>query len=48
MFGEKDKDELVNSLGATVLEEYKNSGYEITTEIIKISENGIETIGKYK
>ena len=48
MFSEQDKDDLINSLGETVLKEYQNSGYEITTEIIKISDEGIEAIGKYK
>jgi hypothetical protein len=48
MFDEMDKDDLISSLGDTVLKEYQNSGYEITTEIIKISDEGIEAIGKYQ
>lgn len=48
MFNEKDKDELIPLLGQAVLKEYQESGYEITTEIIKISDDGIEALGKYK
>lgn len=48
MFGEKDKDDLINALGKTVLNEYQHSGYEITTEIIKFSDDGIEAVGKYQ
>jgi len=48
MFNEQDKDELINALGETVLKEYRNSGYEISTEILKISNAGIEPIGKYE
>ena len=48
MFNDQDKDELIGLLGQTVLNEYQQSGYEITTEIIKISEDGIEAIVKYK
>lgn len=48
MFGEQDKDELMNALGEIVLKEYQNSGYEITTEIIKISDKSVEAVGKYQ
>lgn len=48
MFSDKDKNELINSLGETVLNEYNSSGYEITTEILKLSDNGIEVIGKFQ
>ena len=47
LFSEVDMEALVESLAATVVKEYNESGYEITTEIIKISDNGIEAIGKY-
>lgn len=43
---EKDK-ALLNRMGGVVQKEYRSSGYPITTEIFKISDNGIETIGKY-
>ena len=42
MFSEQDKDALIDSLGDTVLKEYQNSGYEITTEILRISDAGIQ------
>lgn len=47
MFSSLDKDILIDALGATVVKEYKESGYEITKEIIEISDSGIEAIGKY-
>lgn len=43
---EKDKS-LLNRIGGIVQNEYRSSGYPITTEILKISDNGIEAIGKY-
>lgn len=47
LFSETDKDELIGSLGEVVLKEYDSSGYEITTEVLKISDEGIESIWKY-
>jgi len=47
IFSASDKDKLINELGQTVVKEYNESGYEITKEIIKISYDGIEAIGKY-
>lgn len=47
LFSEKDFDFFSDRLGAIVVEEYKNSGYPITTEIIKISDDGIKAIGEY-
>lgn len=47
LFSEADMETLVETLAATVVKEYNESGYEITTEIIKISDDGIEAIGKY-
>ncbi len=43
---EKDKT-LLNRMGGVVQKEYRTSGYPITTEVFKISDNGIEAIGKY-
>jgi hypothetical protein len=47
MFSLQDKDILIDLLGATVVKEYNESGYEITKEIIEISDDGINAIGKY-
>lgn len=47
MFSSEDKDILIDALGSTVVKEYNESGYEITKEIIEISDDGIKAIGKY-
>ena len=47
MFSVQDKDRIIESLGATVIKEYNESGYEITKEIIEISDSGVNAIGKY-
>jgi len=47
IFGEQDFDYFSERLGSVVVEEYEKSGYPITTEILKFSENGVEAIGKY-
>jgi hypothetical protein len=38
---------LVGRLGAVVVNEFRNSGYPITTEVLRISDEGIEAIGKF-
>ncbi|QDU54078.1 hypothetical protein [Aeoliella mucimassa] len=38
---------LLGSLGATVLREFNESGYPITTDILQISDQGITAIGTY-
>lgn len=43
---EKDK-ALLGRIGNIVKDEYQKSGYPITTEVIKISDNGFESIGRY-
>ena len=45
VLSEKDK-ALLNRMGAVVQREYRESGYPITTEVLKISDNGIKAIGK--
>ncbi|MFB3386974.1 hypothetical protein [Flavobacterium sp. LAR06] len=47
IFGEQDLEYFSERLGSVVLEEYEKSGYPITTEILRFSENGVESIGKY-
>jgi hypothetical protein len=47
VFSEKDLDFFSPRLGSTVVQEYKESGYPITTEILKFTKEGVEAIGKY-
>jgi len=46
VLSEKDK-ELLNRMGAVVQREYRESGYPITTEVLRISDEGIEAIGTF-
>jgi hypothetical protein len=48
IFSEKDKSTLTELLADTVIKAYQEQGYEITSEIIRISDVGIQAIGKYK
>jgi len=43
---EKDK-ALLNRMGRVVQDEFRNSGYPVTTEVLRISDNEIEAIGKF-
>ncbi|MBN1800526.1 MAG: hypothetical protein JW891_03420 [Candidatus Lokiarchaeota archaeon] len=47
ILSEKNLD-LVNRLGGIVLKEFSCSGYPLTTEVLKISDNGITAIGKFR
>ena len=47
IFSEKDFDFFSKQLGTTVVKEYKESGYPITTEILKFSDKGVDAVGKY-
>ena len=47
IFSEKDFDFFAGIIGKVVVDEYKKSGYPITTEIIKFSDKGVEAVGKY-
>jgi hypothetical protein len=47
IFSEKDLDFFLNRLGGVVVEEYKQSGYPVTTEILKFTDRGVEAVGKY-
>ncbi|HVJ15295.1 MAG TPA: hypothetical protein VM686_07635 [Polyangiaceae bacterium] len=38
---------LLESLGPVVVEEFRNSGHPITTEVLRISDDGIEAIGHF-
>lgn len=48
IFSERDKPRLTELLADTVIKEYQEGGYEITSEIIRISDDGIQAVGKYK
>jgi hypothetical protein len=47
IFSEKDYSFFAKRLGNTVVKEYKESGYPITTEILKFTDKGVEVVGKY-
>lgn len=47
IFSEKDLGFFSERIGSTVIKEYKESGYPITTEILKFSEKGVQSVGKF-
>jgi hypothetical protein len=47
IFSEKDFDFFSARIGQVVVDEYEKSGYPITTEILKFSDQGVEAVGKY-
>jgi hypothetical protein len=34
-------------MGSVVVNEFRSSGYPITTEVLRISDDGIEAIGRF-
>jgi hypothetical protein len=42
-----DESQLIGRIGGVVVDEYRTSGYPITTEVLRISDSGIEAIGSY-
>jgi hypothetical protein len=42
-----DGSRLLGKLGSVVVKEFKNSGYPITTEVLRVSDDGIEAIGRF-
>lgn len=47
IFSEKDFDFFSGRIGKVVVDEYKKSGYPITTEILKFTDKGVEAVGQY-
>jgi hypothetical protein len=47
IFSEKDYKFFSERIGKVVVDEYKKSGYPITTEILKFTNKGVESVGKY-
>jgi hypothetical protein len=47
IFSQKDFEFFAQRLGSTVVDEYKKSGYPITTEILKFTDKGVEAVGRY-
>lgn len=43
----EEQSQLVSRLGETVVREFRKSGYPITTEVLRISSDGIEAVGKF-
>lgn len=48
IFSEKNSKFFIDRLGNTVVKEFKESSYPISTEILKITDKGIEAIGKFQ
>lgn len=48
IFSEKNSKFFIDRLGNTVVKEFKQSSYPISTEILKITGAGIEAIGKFQ
>jgi hypothetical protein len=46
VIAEEDKD-LLGAMGTVVQREYRQSGYPITTEVLRLSDDGIEAIGRF-
>jgi hypothetical protein len=47
IFSENDYDFFSDRIGVVVVEEFKQSGYPITTEILKFTDDGVKAVGKY-
>jgi hypothetical protein len=47
MYVVADGSPLVGKLGSVVVKEYRASGYPITTEVFRISDEGIQAIGRF-
>jgi len=47
IFSEKDFEFFSSRIGQVVVDEYKKSGYPITTEILKFTDKGVEAVGQY-
>jgi len=48
IFSEKDFKFFSERLGDVVTDEYRQSGYPITTEVLKFSDKGVEAVGQYQ
>jgi len=48
IFSEQDFDFFAEIIGKVVVDEYSKSGYPITTEILKFTDNEVEVVGKFK
>lgn len=46
-FSEADAEYLLARLGPTVVDEFQESGYPITTEVWRFTDAGIQTVGRY-
>jgi hypothetical protein len=40
--------ELIGRMGTVVLKEYERSGYPLTTEVLRVSDEGIEAVGRFE
>ncbi len=44
----RDNSPLLGGMGSVVLQEFNDSGYPITTEVLRVSDDGIEAIGAFR
>lgn len=47
IFSEKDFDFFAQRIGQTVVDEFKHSGYPVTTEILKFTDKGVKAVGQF-
>jgi len=47
IFSEADFEFFTQRIGGVVVEEYKKSGHQLSTEVLKFEEDGVDSIGQY-
>jgi hypothetical protein len=47
IFSEEDFEFFTGRIGKVIVEEYKKSGYPLTTEVMKFDEDGVDAVGAY-
>lgn len=47
IFSEQDFEFFTARMGKVIVEEYKKSGYPLTTEVLKFDEDGVDAVGAY-
>ncbi len=47
IFSEEDFDFFTSRIGNVIVDEYKKSGYPLTTEVMKFDEDGADAVGEY-
>ncbi|MCG2612929.1 hypothetical protein LZZ85_01515 [Terrimonas sp. NA20] len=47
IFSEEDFDFFTARIGTVIVDEYRKSGYPLTTEVLKFDEDGVDAVGAY-